>query len=158
MTKNAKVTSPARATSATQTRLSADPAFGIGRNEGQAILDLQQQPIKDLQDQKKGYEREVDRCKGTYFLITLLFCAIVMYLFWQAPPPERCASALEAQAVQMKATPTTITVTLPIATNAAPSIEAAPAIKAASSTEAAQSTKPVSFGLQPLSLQNTLVC
>jgi len=190
MTKNAKVIFPAKATSATQTtswEWSA-PYFVKRAQEVQARLDLQRQTMNDLQgqyknlqnqnrnlqdqkkDQKKNHERELHTCTGTFIVVLLTFAAFMICGFLPSSSPEHCSSALEAKAVQMTATPTTVTVTLPIATpttvtvtlpiaiNAVPTIEAASAIKATSSTEAAQPTKPVSFGLQPLSLKTALAC
>ncbi|KAI4947953.1 hypothetical protein J4E86_008470 [Alternaria arbusti] len=162
MTKNAKVIFPAKATSATQTtswEWSA-PYFVKRAQEVQARLDLQRQTMNDLQgqyknlqnqnrnlqdqkkDQKKNHERELHTCTGTFIVVLLTFAAFMICGFLPSSSPEHCSSALEAKAVQMTATPTTVTVTLPIAINAVPTIEAASAIKATSSTEAAQPTKP----------------
>ena len=147
MTKNAKVTSPAQATSATQTTSEAwsAPYFVKRAQEVQARLDLQRQTMNNLQDkykilqdqnkslqdqnknQKKDYERELNGCIGSFVVVVLLFAAVMMCGYRRSSSPERCSYALEAKAVQMKATPTTVTVTLPAASNAVPTIEAAPA-------------------------------
>jgi len=178
MTKNAKVISPAQATSATQTtswEWSA-PYFVKRAQEVQARLDLQRQTMNNLQDkyknlqdqnkslqnqnenQKKDYEREMNGCYGSFVGVVLLFAAVMICGYLRSSSPESCSYALEAKAVQMTATPTTVTVTLPVATNAMPTIEAASAIKAASSTDAASSTEPVSLFLKSYFLHRTAVC
>jgi len=183
MTKNAKVISPAQATTATQTsswEWSA-PYFVKRAQEVQARLDLQRQTMNNLQhkyknlqdhnkslqdqhkNQKKNYEREMNGCIGSFVGVVLLFAAVMICGFLPSSSPERCSCALEAKAVQMTATPTTITVTLPVATTTTVTVtlpvatNAVPTIKAASSTDAATSTEPVSFIPKSYFLHKTAV-
>jgi len=184
MTKNAKVISPAQATSATQTtswEWSA-PYFVKRAQEVQARLDLQRQTMenlqnqhkdlrnqnRDLQDQnknqKKDHERELNTCIGTFIVVLLTFAAFMICGFLPSSSPEHCSFALEAKAVQMTptpttvtvtlpvATPTTVTVTLPVATNAVPTIKAAPAFSLTPTAD------QVSFGLRSYIYYKLLTC
>ncbi|KAI4906981.1 hypothetical protein J4E90_009874 [Alternaria incomplexa] len=136
--------------------------------EVQARLDLQRQTMNNLQDkyknlqdqnkslqdqnenQKKDYEREMNGCYGSFVVVVLLFAAVIICGFLPSSSPERCSYALGAKAVQMTATPTTVTVTLPVAAPTTVTVtlpvatNAVPTIKAASSTDAPTSTGPAS--------------
>ena len=183
MTKNAKVTSPAQATSATQTTSEAwsAPYFVKRAQEVQVRLDLHRQTMNDLQNkyknlqdqnkslqdqnknQKKDYERELNGCIGSFVGVVLLFAAVMMCGYLRSSSPESCSYALDAQAVQITATPTTVTVTLPVATPTTVTVtlpaatNAVPTIRAASSTDAATATEPVSFIPKTYSLHKTAV-
>jgi len=183
MTKNAKVISPAQAPSATQTTSGAwsAPYFVKRAQEIQARLDLQRQTMNNLQgqyknlqkqnrnlqdqnkNQKKNYEREMNGCIGSFVVVVLLFAAVIICGYRRSSSPERCSYALGAKAVQMTATPTTITVTLPVATPIIVTVtlpvatNAVPTIKAASSTDASTSTEPVSFIPKSYFLHKTAV-
>ncbi|KAI4649016.1 uncharacterized protein J4E78_008534 [Alternaria triticimaculans] len=135
--------------------------------EVQARLDLQRQTMNDLlghnknlqdqkeklqdqnKNQKKDHERELNTCIGTFIVVLLTFAAFMICGFLPSSSSERCSCALEAKAVQMTATPTTVTVTLPVATPTIVTVtlpvatNAVPTIKAASSTHAATSTEPI---------------
>ncbi|KAI4682770.1 uncharacterized protein J4E84_007235 [Alternaria hordeiaustralica] len=147
--------------------------MGMTMNNLQDKYKNLQDQNKSLQDQnenqKKDYEREMNGCYGSFVVVVLLFAAVIICGYQRSSSPERCSYALEAKAVQMTATPTTVTVTLPVATpttvtvtlpvatNAMPTIEAASAIKAASSTDAASSTEPVSLFLKSYFLHRNAV-